>query len=149
MPARKSISKSTIEVNGLYSLQLCNLAFKLSRESYFYSIKKFCSVFLPPRFFGIYIAEAFKKIVKYQAKIKKTIFIYLSILYTQNPFITLSSNCRPVRVIKFVSEESIEEGIYTIALEKLRLEQDLTNEEEENNEGEGTFFLSGFESRAF
>ena len=68
---------------------------------------------------------------------------------TQNPFITLSSNCRPVRVIKFVSEESIEEGIYTIALEKLRLEQDLTNEEEENNEGEGTFFLSGFESRAF
>merc|ERR1712156_1036629 len=44
---------------------------------------------------------------------------------------------RPVRVIKFVSEESIEEGIYTIALEKLRLEQDLTNEEEENNDGEG------------
>merc|ERR1712226_1796597 len=44
---------------------------------------------------------------------------------------------RPVRVIKFVSEESIEEGIYTIALEKLRLEQDLTNEEEESNEGEG------------
>ena len=43
-------------------------------------------------------------------------------------------------MIKFVSEESIEEGIYTIALEKLRLEQDLTNEEEENNEGEGTFF---------
>ena len=70
-------------------------------------------------------------------------------MYTQNPFITLSSNCRPVRVIKFVSEESIEEGIYTIALEKLRLEQDLTNEEEENNEGEGTFFYSGFESRAF
>ena len=52
-------------------------------------------------------------------------------------------------MIKFVSEESIEEGIYTIALEKLRLEQDLTNEEEENNEGEGTFFLSDFESRAF
>ena len=33
-------------------------------------------------------------------------------------------------MIKFVSEESIEEGIYTIALEKLRLEQDLTNEED-------------------
>ena len=46
------------------------------------------------------------------------------------PNITLSSNSRPVRVIKFVSEESIEEGIYTIALEKLRLEQDLTNEED-------------------
>ena len=42
-------------------------------------------------------------------------------------------------MIKFVSEESIEEGIYTIALEKLRLEQDLTNEEEENNDGEGTY----------
>ena len=118
-------------------------------KAIFIPLKSFCSVFLPPRFFGIYIAEAFKKIAKYQAKIKKTIFIYISILYTQNPFITLSSNCRPVRVIKFVSEESIEEGIYTIALEKLRLEQDLTNEEEENNEGEGTFFLSGFESRAF
>ena len=66
-------------------------------------------------------------------------------MYTQNPFITLSSNCRPVRVIKFVSEESIEEGIYTIALEKLRLEQDLTNEEEENNDGEGTYvFFLGF-----
>ena len=53
-------------------------------------------------------------------------------------------------MIKFVSEESIEEGIYTIALEKLRLEQDLTNEEEENNDGEGTYvFFSGFESRAF
>merc|ERR1719454_2781044 len=44
---------------------------------------------------------------------------------------------RPVRVIKFVSEESIEEGIYSIAQEKLRLEQDLTGENEENNEGEG------------
>ena len=48
-------------------------------------------------------------------------------------------------MIKFVSEESIEEGIYTIALEKLRLEQDLTNEEEENNDGEGTYvFFLGF-----
>jgi SWI/SNF-related matrix-associated actin-dependent regulator 1 of chromatin subfamily A len=43
---------------------------------------------------------------------------------------------RPVRVIKFVSEESIEEGIYTIALEKLRLEQDLTNEED-GDDGQG------------
>merc|ERR1719414_1934542 len=44
---------------------------------------------------------------------------------------------RPVRVIKFVSEESIEEGIYTIALEKLRLEQDLTNEEDNEDDTTG------------
>merc|ERR1712173_368839 len=37
---------------------------------------------------------------------------------------------RPVRVIRFISEETIEEGIYTIAQEKLRLEQDLVNSEE-------------------
>merc|ERR1739838_7979 len=34
---------------------------------------------------------------------------------------------RPVRVIRFISEETIEEGIYSIAQEKLKLEQDLTN----------------------
>merc|ERR1712156_1103086 len=44
---------------------------------------------------------------------------------------------RPVRVIKFVSKDTIEEAIYTIAQDKLQLEQDLSNEEEENNDGEG------------
>jgi len=34
---------------------------------------------------------------------------------------------RPVRVIRFISEETIEEGIYSIAQEKLKLEQDLVN----------------------
>ncbi len=34
-------------------------------------------------------------------------------------------------MIRLLSEESIEEGIYSIAQEKLRLEQDLTAEEEE------------------
>ena len=37
---------------------------------------------------------------------------------------------RPVRVIRFISEETIEEGIYTIAQEKLRLEKDLSAEDE-------------------
>ncbi|XP_059083286.1 SWI/SNF-related matrix-associated actin-dependent regulator of chromatin subfamily A containing DEAD/H box 1 homolog [Tigriopus californicus] len=34
---------------------------------------------------------------------------------------------RPVRVIRFLSVDTIEEGIHSIAQEKLRLEQDLTN----------------------
>merc|ERR1712110_1403882 len=38
---------------------------------------------------------------------------------------------RPVRVIRFISEETIEEGIYSIAQEKLKLEQDLVNSEED------------------
>jgi len=37
---------------------------------------------------------------------------------------------RPVRVIRFISEETIEEGIYSIAQEKLRLEQDLSASED-------------------
>jgi len=43
---------------------------------------------------------------------------------------------RPVRVIRFISEETIEEGIYSIAQEKLKLEQDLVNSEE-NGDGDG------------
>ena len=39
---------------------------------------------------------------------------------------------RPVRVIRFVSKDSIEEGIYSIAQEKLKLEQDLVNSEEDS-----------------
>merc|ERR1712113_423277 len=38
---------------------------------------------------------------------------------------------RPVKVIRFISEETIEEGIYNIAQEKLKLEQDLVNSEED------------------
>ena len=34
---------------------------------------------------------------------------------------------RPVRVIRFLSEDTIEEGIHSIAQEKLKLEQDLNN----------------------
>eukprot|EP00095_Tigriopus_kingsejongensis_P007896 maker-scaffold1406_size42870-snap-gene-0.11 protein:Tk07896 transcript:maker-scaffold1406_size42870-snap-gene-0.11-mRNA-1 annotation:"low quality protein: swi snf-related matrix-associated actin-dependent regulator of chromatin subfamily a containing dead h box 1-like" len=34
---------------------------------------------------------------------------------------------RPVKVIRFLSVDTIEEGIYSIAQEKLKLEQDLTN----------------------
>jgi len=34
---------------------------------------------------------------------------------------------RPVRVIRFLSEDTIEEGIHSIAQDKLKLEQDLTN----------------------
>merc|ERR1711981_996659 len=40
---------------------------------------------------------------------------------------------RPVRVIRFISEETIEEGIYSIAQEKLKLEQDLVNSEEDQD----------------
>jgi len=38
---------------------------------------------------------------------------------------------REVKVIRFTSEDTIEEGIYTIAQEKLKLEQDVTAEEAE------------------
>ena len=41
---------------------------------------------------------------------------------------------RPVRVIRLLSEETIEEGIYSIAQEKLKLEQDLTEAGEEVDE---------------
>lgn len=40
---------------------------------------------------------------------------------------------RPVRVIRFISEETIEEGIYSIAQEKLRLEQDLSSADNEGD----------------
>jgi len=40
---------------------------------------------------------------------------------------------RPVKIIRFISEETIEEGIYSIANEKLRLEQDLNSQD---NDGE-------------
>merc|ERR1719232_625614 len=36
---------------------------------------------------------------------------------------------RPVRVIRFMSEETIEEGIHNIAMEKLKLEKDVTGAE--------------------
>jgi len=39
---------------------------------------------------------------------------------------------RPVRVIRLFSEETIEEGIYSIAQEKLKLGQDLVNAEEDS-----------------
>ena len=38
-----------------------------------------------------------------------------------------------MRVIRFISEETIEEGIYSIAHEKLRLEQDLTSVDNDND----------------
>ena len=41
---------------------------------------------------------------------------------------------RPVRVIRLLSEETIEEGIYSIAQEKLKLEQDLNEAGEEYDE---------------
>ena len=41
---------------------------------------------------------------------------------------------RPVRVIRFLSEETIEEGIYTIAQEKLKLEKDLAAHGEEEDD---------------
>ena len=41
---------------------------------------------------------------------------------------------RPVRVIRLLSEETIEEGIYSIAQEKLKLEQDLNEAGEEFDE---------------
>ena len=93
-------------------------------KAIFVPLKSFSSVFSPQGFFR-------------QIDFTK---IFVKLISRKKWNIILSSNSRPVRVIKFVSEESIEEGIYTIALEKLRLEQDLTNEEEENNDGEGTFF---------
>merc|ERR1719402_959892 len=40
---------------------------------------------------------------------------------------------RPVKVIRFTSEDTIEEGIHSIAQDKLKLEQDITSEE--GNEG--------------
>merc|ERR1711902_100200 len=40
---------------------------------------------------------------------------------------------RPVRVIRFISEETIEEGIYSIATEKLKLEQDLSAEDNDDD----------------
>ena len=45
-------------------------------------------------------------------------------------FIYLINFFRPVRVIRFISEETIEEGIYSIAQEKLKLEQDLVNSDQ-------------------
>ena len=39
---------------------------------------------------------------------------------------------RPVKIIRFISEDTIEEGIYTIAQDKLQLEQDLSS----NDDGE-------------
>ena len=41
---------------------------------------------------------------------------------------------RPVKVIRFISEETIEEGIYNIAQEKLRLEQDLSSADNEDGD---------------
>merc|ERR1712242_15287 len=38
---------------------------------------------------------------------------------------------RDVKVIRFLSEDTIEEGIYTVAQEKLKLEQDVTGQGEE------------------
>ena len=38
-----------------------------------------------------------------------------------------------MKIIRFISEETIEEGIYSIANEKLRLEQDLNSQD---NDGE-------------
>merc|ERR1719402_2147162 len=40
---------------------------------------------------------------------------------------------RPVKVIRFTSEDTIEEGIHNIAQDKLKLEQEITSEE--GNEG--------------
>ena len=43
---------------------------------------------------------------------------------------------RPVKVIRFISEETIEEGIYSIAQEKLKLEQDLTSSNQDDEASE-------------
>ena len=39
-------------------------------------------------------------------------------------------------MIRFISEETIEEGIYSIAQEKLKLEQDLTSSNQEDEASE-------------
>jgi SNF2 family DNA or RNA helicase len=46
----------------------------------------------------------------------------------------LPSVVRPVRVIRLISEDTIEEAIFSIAQEKLRLEQDLTEAGDEVDE---------------
>ena len=38
---------------------------------------------------------------------------------------------RPVRIIRLISQETIEEGLYSIAQDKLKLEQDLVNSDED------------------
>ena len=43
--------------------------------------------------------------------------------------LTFFNFCRPVNVYRFLSEETIEEGIHTIAQDKLKLEQDLAASE--------------------
>merc|ERR1712241_456443 len=40
---------------------------------------------------------------------------------------------KPVKVIRFTSEDTIEEGIHQVALEKLKLEQDVTGETENDS----------------
>ena len=39
---------------------------------------------------------------------------------------------RPVKIIRFISEDTIEEGIYTVAQDKLQLEQDLSSDDGEH-----------------
>jgi len=38
---------------------------------------------------------------------------------------------RPVKIIRLISQETIEEGLYSIAQDKLKLEQDLVNSDED------------------
>ena len=40
---------------------------------------------------------------------------------------------RPVKIVKLITEDTIEEAIYSIAQEKLQLEQDLTASGESDN----------------
>ena len=44
---------------------------------------------------------------------------------------------RPVRVIRLISQETIEEGLYSIAQDKLKLEQDLVNSDEDPDKASG------------
>lgn len=52
---------------------------------------------------------------------------------SKSTFSSIALFCRPVRVIRLISEGTIEEGIYSIAQEKLKLEQDLSNADDEEN----------------
>ena len=61
-------------------------------------------------------------------------FSYLSSLNIRRYYFQAEDRChrvgqtKEVKVIRFTSEDTIEEGIHNIAMEKLKLEQDVTGE---------------------
>ena len=71
------------------------------------------------------------KLNKLSIKMVKNLFYFPLIFQFVN---TVPLIFRPVRVIRLLSEETIEEGIYSIAQEKLKLEQDLNEAGEEFDE---------------